>query len=262
MAGRIRSIKPEILEDERSAALSDPAWRLWVSMWLLADDHGRLRGSGDWLKAMVFWSPLHSGVLVDDLLEELSSANVIVRYVVNGQRYIEIKNWTKHQKVDHPSKPRIPGSDQGTILVSRYTVRESSETLAPDLRSGPPTSDQDHRPPDSDSPSAHGVDEPAFDFDAVYAIYPRKEGKKKGLQRCRSQIKTRLKYDALLTAVKNYSEHVIGRDPDKVKQFDTFIGCWEDYVNAMPRANSTRNGRPVTSSAINQESRQLMAEKW
>lgn len=141
MAGRIRSIKPEILEDEKSAGLSSDAWRLWVSMWLLADDHGRLRGSQEWLKAQVFWATPHH-VAVGDLLIELASAGVIVRYEIAGQKYIEIPNWSKHQKVDHPGKPRIPGPSD----VFRETLASPSETLAPDLRSPTRTSDQDHRP--------------------------------------------------------------------------------------------------------------------
>ena len=71
-----------------------------------------------------------------------------------------------------------------------------------------------------------------FDFEAVYALYPRKEGRKKGLQRCRSQIKTREKYDALLRAVKNYSAKVT--DPQYLKHFDSFMGCWEDYADGSP----------------------------
>jgi hypothetical protein len=69
-----------------------------------------------------------------------------------------------------------------------------------------------------------------FDFEAVYALYPRKEGRKKGLARCRSSVKSRLKYDALLQAVKNYAATVT--DPTYAKHFDTFMGCWEDYVDA------------------------------
>ena len=69
-----------------------------------------------------------------------------------------------------------------------------------------------------------------FDFDALYAKYPRKEGRKKGLQRFKSQITTRLKYDALTRAVENYAATIT--DPTYAKHFDTFMGCWEDYVDA------------------------------
>lgn len=85
----------------------------------------------------------------------------------------------------------------------------------------------------------HTPDKPAgecFDFESVYDAYPRKEGRKKGLQRCRSQITTRLKYDALVKAVKNYAEKVAieGTETRFVKQFDTFVNCWEDWVEYQP----------------------------
>lgn len=156
MAGRIRSIKPEILEDERSAGLSSDAWRLWVSMWLLADDHGRLRGNHHYLEGQVFWlaKPRES---LAKMLESLASQHLIVRYEVNGQKYIEVRNWNKHQKVDHPGKPRVPSPEEGVVeenqqpgpissRESRETLATPSESLATDLRSGPPTSDQDLRP--------------------------------------------------------------------------------------------------------------------
>ena len=54
MAGRIRSIKPELLEDEKAAALSDAAWRLFVSSWLLADDYGCFRAGPRYLAALVW----------------------------------------------------------------------------------------------------------------------------------------------------------------------------------------------------------------
>lgn len=159
MAGRIRSIKPEILDDERSAGLSDAAWRLWVSMWLLADDHGRSRGSPIWLESQVFWASRHPRETVARLLEELATARLIVQYGVDGQRYIEIRNWVKHQKVDHPGKPRVPAPlDVSALFIQQVAEnpRESleklsdgiasiGETLAPDLRS--PTADLDHRSP-------------------------------------------------------------------------------------------------------------------
>ena len=43
MSGRIRTIKPELLDDAVTAGLSDMAFRLFVSSIVLADDYGRLR---------------------------------------------------------------------------------------------------------------------------------------------------------------------------------------------------------------------------
>ena len=55
MAGRIRTIKPELLEDAKTAKLSHEAWRLFVSSILLADDYGAFRAEPGFLRGTVFW---------------------------------------------------------------------------------------------------------------------------------------------------------------------------------------------------------------
>lgn len=112
MAGRIRSIKPEILEDEIAAALSSDAWRLWVGMWLICDDYGRLRGEPRRLAASIFWGCPHK-VDIHAALDELESTKRIIRYRVNGQYHIEVQNWSKHQRIDNASKTfKLPGPDE------------------------------------------------------------------------------------------------------------------------------------------------------
>jgi hypothetical protein len=55
-------------------------------------------------------------------------------------------------------------------------------------------------------------------------------GRKKGLQKFKAQIRTRAQFVALLAAVANYAAHVAGRDKKFIKHFDTFMGCWEDWI--------------------------------
>jgi two-component system sensor histidine kinase BaeS len=48
MSGRIRTIKPELLDDERTATLSDAAFRLFIGLILLADTSpARVTGDAD-----------------------------------------------------------------------------------------------------------------------------------------------------------------------------------------------------------------------
>jgi len=105
MAGRIRSIKPELLEDERTSALDDPAWRLFVSLWLLADDHGNARAGLRYLAAMV-WQD--TGRDVASALGSLVDNSLVSLYEVNGQPYLHIMGWSKHQRIDNAGKPRVP----------------------------------------------------------------------------------------------------------------------------------------------------------
>lgn len=69
-----------------------------------------------------------------------------------------------------------------------------------------------------------------FNVDDVYALYPKKIGRKKGLERLRRTVKTKEQYADLVTAIKNYAEHVRGQDPKYTKHFDSFVSIWEDWV--------------------------------
>jgi len=130
MAGRIRTIKPELLEDAVTAGLSDMALRIFVAAILLADDYGRLRAETGWLLGQIYWA---RAVQVEHFIAALAELDRLVQfYEINGQRYAEIRNWSKHQKVSHPGKPRIPEPLEGLTKLSG----ESPETLVPDHRPG------------------------------------------------------------------------------------------------------------------------------
>lgn len=107
MAGRIRSIKPELLEDEKASALSDAAWRLFVSSWLLADDHGRFRAGARYLAAQV-WQDTSLTEKASAALAELAAVGRVNVYQVDGQAYAEIPTWNKHQRIDNAGRPRVP----------------------------------------------------------------------------------------------------------------------------------------------------------
>lgn len=141
MSGRIRTIKPELLEDAVTAGLSHIAFRLFIGCLLLADDYGNLRFELPWLRGQVFWA---REVELEDFaaaVEELTvtregaSEPLLVPYVVKGQRYASIRGWAKHQRVQKPGKPRVPGRDESSPESSPTLSGESPETLRPDLRS-------------------------------------------------------------------------------------------------------------------------------
>lgn len=119
---RIRSIKPEILEDEAAASLSSDAWRLWVSMWVMADDVGRLRAADKFLKAKVFWG--RSDVDCHAALAELVAAGFVHLYKVDGQWFAEVRNFRKHQRIEKPQPPKYPGPDKAEEVA---TIEERGE---------------------------------------------------------------------------------------------------------------------------------------
>lgn len=144
MSGRIRTVKPEWLEDELLASESDTVRLLSIALMLVADDHGRGRAAPAFI-ASEAWrydrSP-ESLTKAREGLMRLSEIRFVTLYEVDGQAYFEIRNWKKHQKVQHAGKPRVPPPSAGLTKVPE-TLTRIPETLTPDLRS-PIT---DHRSP-------------------------------------------------------------------------------------------------------------------
>lgn len=150
MSGRIRTLKPEILDDARTAELTDAQWRLFVSLILLADDHGNLHGDPRRVESAVFWASRDTREDVASMLCALASASLIVRYTVRGQLYVHLSGWSKHQRIDRPSKPRVPQPCEADSETLASDSRDCGVALATDLRS----STIDHRPSTKDQGGA------------------------------------------------------------------------------------------------------------
>lgn len=105
---RIRTIKPEFPQSETIGFLSRDARLLFIQLWTIADDEGRSRASSRMLASLLYPYDDDAGTLMEQWLEELEGKQCIRRYEVEGSKYLEIINWLKHQKIDKPSKSKIP----------------------------------------------------------------------------------------------------------------------------------------------------------
>lgn len=105
---RIRTIKPEFAQSETIAKLSIPARLFFILLWTICDDQGRTRAAPALLKGLLY--PYDSIPLetLREWTEELRSNGVILVYEIEDHHYIQVVNWFKHQKISHPSKPRLP----------------------------------------------------------------------------------------------------------------------------------------------------------
>ena len=115
---RIRTIKPEFPQSESMGRVSRDARLTFIELWTLADDEGRLRGNSRMLASLLFPYDDDAKDLIDGWLHELEVEQCLMRYKVGGDSYIQITNWLIHQKIDKPSKSKIP------------TFLESSRILA------------------------------------------------------------------------------------------------------------------------------------
>lgn len=71
---------------------------------------------------------------------------------------------------------------------------------------------------------------PVFDLEKIYAEYPRKEGKKKGMERLKKVVTSQEKYDQVLLATKNYRKAKEFTEHQFLMHFSTFVGVFEDWL--------------------------------
>ena len=137
---RIRTIKPEFPQSESMGRVSRDARLLFIQLWTQADDAGRLRGNSRMLASLLYPYDDDAGALIEGWMRELESEHCIIRYKRNGDTYLEICNWLIHQKIDKPSKSRIPPFDESSRILSN-PLESSSGDQGP--RTGSTTEDSE-----------------------------------------------------------------------------------------------------------------------
>lgn len=68
---------------------------------------------------------------------------------------------------------------------------------------------------------------------AYKQLFPRKEGKTKGIKKLLKEIKTLEDVGALRLACSNYAKSVAGKDRQYIKHFETFASEWRDWLDPM-----------------------------
>ena len=124
---RIRTIKPEMFQDEKLAPC-DPTTRLvFIGLIAMADDAGRVLDNVRVIDAFIFPETHDSS---HEALMRLSGMGRVVRgKTASGQRVVQIANWEAHQKIQHPNlRSALPE------IVEIQEVATSHEPLMNDSR--------------------------------------------------------------------------------------------------------------------------------
>lgn len=108
MRPRIRTLKPEIWADEKVGDLSHGARLLYVGLITMADDEGRLRELPAAIVGHIFPYDNVSAPKAGRWLAEIANSKMIVRYVVEGKRYLALSGWAEHQRVERANKSELP----------------------------------------------------------------------------------------------------------------------------------------------------------
>lgn len=124
---RARTIKPSFFKNDDLVEI-DPLGRLlFIGLWTIADREGRLEDRPKKIKMEIL--PADS-CDVAAFLAALQDAGFITRYEVDGKRYIQINNFSKHQN-PHPREtgseiPPIPAQNDAEEAQSREIPRQSN----------------------------------------------------------------------------------------------------------------------------------------
>lgn len=183
---RIRTLKPEILQDGKTASLDAATFKTFIGLILLADDYGNLHGHTEQVRGAIHWARSEDAERTGECLDTLVAVGLIRRYAVGNQQYIHVAGWKKHQRVEHPGKPMVPGPSETLATTSG----KSHENFTPDLdldhdQDQDLDLDHDHGARGSSAkasrangtqtrPSAGDV---VTTFSAFWSAYPRKVGK-------------------------------------------------------------------------------------
>jgi hypothetical protein len=108
MTKRIRTIQPHFPKSRSMGRVSRDARLLFIQLWLVADDTGRLRFDHQTLLDELYPEDSDAALFLTAWLDELEREKCIERYQVNDGAFVRIVKWRKHQIVDRPSGSTCP----------------------------------------------------------------------------------------------------------------------------------------------------------
>lgn len=268
---RIRTIKPEFPHSESMGRVSRDARLTFILLWTIADDDGRLRGNSRMLASLLYPYDKDASELISSencahdrencaqpceicaqprisvWLDELEREKTIVRYEVNGSQYIQILNWLSHQRIDHPTKSKIPPPKNSR--KSRESSRKSLDEQR-GIRSGSKdlrtkgSKDQGSKEPSADSP-----------FEKFWKCFPsvRKTGKRKAEEAFGRAVK-RADAETIIAAAVEFANSPKGKGEFCPMPTTWLNGdCWNDDRAAwgvaqgrLPTDEERKNWNPIT----------------
>jgi DnaD/phage-associated family protein len=150
-----RIIKESVCTSDNINQLSAKAETFFYRLMVCCDDHGRMDARSSILRAKCY--PLRVDSIkesdINDLLQELKDADLIIVYSIDDRSYLQYKKWKKHQQVrankskypDPPSSAincnqlQSPSSDincnqeLANVPVTRESIPENRESITKDV---------------------------------------------------------------------------------------------------------------------------------
>lgn len=218
---RARNIKPGFFKNEELVKLSEAVRLLFIGLWCMADRKGRLEDRPMRIKMEIYPADQHD---INTMLEQLKNAGFILRYEVEGNRFIQVINFEKHQY------PNIREKDSTIPAPYKHRTSTEQKRLNPSLLN-------------TESPilNTAAPDDPGAAFESVWAAYPKRRGRKNAERHYRASVKTPEDVRAIRRALANYKKEIQGKDLQYVKNGDTWFNNWRDYLEDLHASNGGKS---------------------
>lgn len=213
-------IDKEISSNVDLGRLSRDARLLYALSIVHADDEGRMRAEGVYLKGKVFpYDDDLTSTKVQELRNQLASIGQITLYTKAGKEYLCHPNWDRWQPIrkdrEKPSDCPAP-TDDGCQLVDRRFTNGTPYHTVPDLTK-----------PKRTLPEVSLF----FTFQEIYDLYPNKDSRKDAERHFKASVKTEQDYANIKTAVVNYVRHLQTETWKQPQSAKTWFNNWRDWVN-------------------------------
>jgi len=128
---RIRAIHPRFPRSASMCRVSRDARLLFIQLWLVADDAGRLHLNLSVLTEELYPCDDDAAALLPSWLDELEREGCVERYSVEGRDYLRIVKWRKHQAIDRPTPSLLPGAPREAREPREESVRSHKARAFP-----------------------------------------------------------------------------------------------------------------------------------
>jgi uncharacterized phage protein (TIGR02220 family) len=243
---RARNIKPSFFTNDTLAEV-DPLGRLlFQGLWCIADREGRLEDRPKRIKAELL---PYDNCDVDVLLADLNRLGFILRYSINGNRFIQVVNFAKHQNPHvKEAASQIPAPDEHSASTVQEAEIPEQAGLIPD--SPIPLTDSgfsDSLIPDSEENTLSGKPDDAQDI--LTYLNEKTESAYRPVESNLKLIRDRLKSGATVEQVRGVIDAKVaqwGADP-KMQEFlrpTTLFRAsnFEQYLGQLGRPAPTHHG--------------------
>jgi hypothetical protein len=256
---RIRTVKPEYWTDERVGECSVSARLLFIACWNFADDHGGLDRSSKQLKAQAF---PYDNIDCEPLVQELLNQRLLIEYEVGGKKYLHIKGFRTHQKVEKPARPRVPLYDENATTHRGLTEGSPTSNGLFSGREGKGMEKEGSKNPSASATPANGKNvsresiDPDWwlDFKLVYPSRAGDQGWRKAQRAAHARLAEGCTPDQFIDGAKRYAAFCDSQGKtgsEYVKQACTFLGPDKPFLEPWtpaPNKAELKQNRNISAS--------------